>query len=171
MAELTEKQQLEKINQDMEKFRFWFCGNEDAARFALGFFYICHLWDDLVDKDVERTDKDINYAFWCALIDVPRNPFFRDWSHELLPVMATAIMDWHAANDLEASGDEHERTISYTLRVSIVSLLVHIATICGGYEWGKSVAADIRRYSQLETLEEYIEDLNHARSGCWSNGR
>lgn len=135
----------------------WACrGNPDAADFLEMFFLICHVWDDLIDKDVPRTDDHINHAFWLAMIEIPRNKYYQRYQSEIHPVMAVAIQEWFAANKLEA-GDRKD--IAYTLRCSIVSLVHQAAEICGGYEWAVEIGDAIRLKAQSETLKEYLEDL------------
>lgn len=144
--------------------RAWFLricrGNEDAADFLLMFFVVCHLWDDLIDKDKPRTDDHINHAFWIAFVEIPRNRYYKMFREEIQPVMANAIQEWFTANKLEAD----DRTdIAYTLRCSIVSLVHQAAEICGGYEWAVTVGEEIRRKMQDETYEEYLGNLNAER--------
>ena len=133
------------------------CGNKDAADFLVAFFYVCHLWDDLIDKDNPREDDHINHAFWIAFVHIPRNKYYRSFSSEIQPLMANAIQEWFVANKLEAT---NRRDISYTLRCSIVSLIHQAAEICGGYEWAIEVGEEIRLKTQDETLQEYVEKLN-----------
>ena len=95
-------------------------GNQEAANFLEMFFFACHLWDDLIDKDKTRTDDEINNIFWLIFIEIPRNPYYQKNFNDIQPVMANAIQEWFVANSLERS----QRTdISYTLRCSIVSLI------------------------------------------------
>jgi len=144
------------LHTDHDWFK-WACrGNEDAADFLEIFFLTCHVWDDLIDKDVPRTDDHINHAFWLAMIEIPRNKYYQRHQVEIHPVMAVAIQEWFAANKLEA-GDRKD--IAYTLRCSIVSLVHQAAEICGGYEWSVKVGEAIRLKAQSETLKEYLEDL------------
>jgi hypothetical protein len=132
------------------------CGNRDAAEFLGMFFLVCHLWDDLIDKDVKRTDDHINHAFWVAFIDIPRNRYYQEFFSDVHPVMAVAIQEWFAANKLEAG---NRKDIAYTLRCSIVSLMHQAAEICGGYEWSLQVGEEIRLRTQNETIDEYLAEL------------
>lgn len=136
-------------------------GNEDAAQFLHMFFLVCHLWDDLIDKDVSRSDDHINHAFWVSLIEIPRNPFYKRFAHEIHPVMAVAIQEWFTANKLE-KGDNQRLDVAFTLRCSIVSLIHQAAEICGGYEWALEIGEEIRLKTQSESMHDYIEDLNNA---------
>lgn len=139
---------------DKEWLLFICKDNEDAANFLEQFFFVCHLWDDLIDKDQDRADEHINNAFWMAFIEIPRNPYYRHNFNDIQPIMANAIQEWFVANLLEES---HRTDISYTLRCSIVSLIHQAAYLCGGYEWALSVGEEIRLKTQSETIDEYLE--------------
>lgn len=145
------------LNADRAWFEWVVRGNKDAADFLEMFFLACHLWDDLIDKDVPRTDEHINHAFWIAFVEIPRNRYYRAFQAEIQPVMATAIQEWFAANKLEAA---NRQDISYTLRCSIVSLIHQAAEIIGGYEWALEVGEAIRLKTQNETIQEYMEKLD-----------
>lgn len=131
-------------------------GQEDAADFLIDFFLICHLWDDLIDKDVDRSEEEINYCFWLAMVDLPMNRYYQHYFTEIHPLIANAIQEWFASNKLEKS----QRTdIAYTLRCSIVSLIHQAAYLCGGYKWACEVGEEIRLRTQDETMKEYLENL------------
>ena len=151
-----------KAAQLEEEDRAWILrivrGNQDAADFLYMFFVVCHLWDDLIDKDVPRTDDHINHAFWVCLVEIPRNRYYKAFASEIQPVMANAIQEWFAANKLEAA---NRQDISYTLRCSIVSLIHQAAEIMGGYEWALEVGEEIRLKLHTETYEEYVEELRN----------
>lgn len=142
---------------DQEWFEYICKGHRDAAQFLHLFFLVCHLWDDLIDKDVIRTDDHINHAFWIAFIDIPRNKYYRDFQSEIQPLMAVSMQEWMIANQLEAG---NRRDIAYTLRCSIVSLIHQAAEICGGYEWALQVGEEIRLKTQTQTLDEYSAELD-----------
>jgi len=141
-----------------KKWLLWVCKDDaHAAEFLLEFFLVCHLWDDLIDKDVPRTDDHINSAFWTAFIEIPRNLYYQKHFNAVHPLMANAMQEWFAANKLEA-GDRKD--IAYTLRCSIVSLIHQAAEICGGYEWSVEIGDKIRLKTQDETFENYLENLD-----------
>lgn len=147
------------LNADREWFTRICRGDRSAAAFLTMFFAVCHLWDDLIDKDKSRADEEINKAFWMALVEIPRNHYYQKYESEVLPLMSVAIQEWFAANKLEA-GDRVD--IAYTLRCSIVSLIHQAAEICGGYEWAVEVGEEIRLKTQSETIVEYATELKDA---------
>ena len=151
---LVEERQLDM---DRKIIGRWMLGNAAATAFVLQFFYICHLWDDLIDRDKERTPAQINLAFWMALVELPANRFYQDHWAQLHPVMVAAINDWHTANVL-AMEDGHGLDIAFSLRCSILTVVTHCALLLGGPEWAREVGPQIRLYGQRETLREYKAD-------------
>ena len=168
MSQMMGPEKAAKILEtDLGWFR-WACkGNEDAANFLLMFFMVCHLWDDLIDKDIDRSDDHINHAFWIAFVEIPRNAYYQRFQHEIRPLMANAIQEWFAANELEA---DDRPDIAYTLRCSIVSLVHQAAEICGGYEWAIEAGPGIRKIMQAETFDEYLGELECQTQAQQSSG-
>ena len=140
---------------DEEVVLGWMKGNRDAVVFIMQFFFVAHLWDDLVDRDRDRTEADINQAFQILMLDMQENPFYITHIRSLNPVIRCALNDWYTANELERTGYDHERDISYTLRCSVLSVVSHTAYLVGGTDWVKRVGPEIRRYGQEHTLEDY----------------
>ena len=145
---------MNDVEQDREHLTYWLKGNPHAVRFCEQFFYVCHLWDDLVDGDVPRETQHISDAFWMALVEIPANPFYVAHFNQLHPVIASVVSDWFTANKLE---DMKKYEISYSLRCSILSLIQHCALLIGGPTWVQKVGSQIRLYGQQETLQEYKE--------------
>jgi hypothetical protein len=139
-----------------------FKGDVDALDLAAMVCEISHVWDDLIDKDKPVSDDQINRAFWLALIAIPGNPFYARFGDTLRPVMATGILNWIAANALEKRGGEHEMQIAHVTRYSVADVLMLIATLIGGQQWGFEAAADIRLMCQKNTLRDYLKEHNHA---------
>jgi hypothetical protein len=154
------KQGNQMTDEEDSRWLLYICkGNVSARDFLFMFFRMCHLWDDLIDKDKPRPDADINRAFWTALVEIPRNRYYREFQSEIQPLMAVSIQEWYVANELEAG---NRKDIAYTLRCSIVSLIHQAAEICGGYDWANSVGEEIRLKSQSETIGEYMKELSDA---------
>ena len=129
-------------------------GNESAVDFCLLLGGIQQVWDDLVDGDKAVTAGRINQALIGAIIGLPLNGFYCRHFGELQPIMRVGIMDWMTANALER-GDDHDKTLAFMLRDSIVSIVVQCAYLVGGHDWAISKAPSIRRYFHDETLAEY----------------
>ncbi len=151
---------LESFAQDREKLLRWMRGNQAAAVFAEQLLYVSHLWDDLIDRDVQRTPAQIKDCLLIALVELPLNPFYVKHFGELHPLIISTINDWHTANVMEQSKDSHDLDIAYTLRCNILSVVVHCTFIIGGREWAATVGPEIRRYGQRHSLAEYKEEFN-----------
>lgn len=144
---------------DRERITAWMLNDTDAVDFIERWLYVCHLWDDLIDKDTERTSSDINAAFWMLTLDIPENKFYQRHGISLRPVMATHILDWLAANEMERDANNEHLHMAYTLRCNVVSVIGLCATLLGGPAWGWKVQHDARCYGQREPFEKYLADL------------
>lgn len=127
-----------------EAFNYFFKGNQDAVTLCLDYFTVCHVWDDLIDKDKPVSDRAISMAFKTLIHKIPNNPFYRQYSAELTPVLMNIIMQWDDSNVLD-HGDDNDKDKAYMLRAGMYNLINHIALICGGYEHAQEVGPEIRR--------------------------
>jgi len=119
-------------------------GNEDAIAFVLDLWNVVCTWDDLVDKDKPRTDAEINAAFETALIDLPRNAFYAEHFNILNPLVASAILDWHTSNALNAAGGEQNVREAFHLRCSGYDIVTMSAKLIGGNELAIAANASLR---------------------------
>lgn len=147
-----------EMKMDREHLMRWMQGDVHAVRFCEQFLHLCHWLDDAVDGDVQRSREDGETMTWLALVDLPSNTFYNQHHAQLQPVITAAVADWLTANTLE-QGDAHERTVAYTLRCSILTVVAHCALLIGGPVWARQAGLEIRRYGHRETLEQYLEDL------------
>lgn len=136
-------------------------GNEDAVRFCIDVTFIAHVWDDLIDKDKERTNNEISNAFKAALIDIPANPFYLAHINDLRPLMMNAILQWQDANKLEVDGSQHDKHMAFMLRASFIQLFVYCAFLVGGGGWAETIGPEIRRIYQ-EDLFMYLKEFEDA---------
>lgn len=141
-----------------ELYMRWMRGNESAVGFCRAFMYVIHLWDDLIDKDCERNDQDINTAF-RILFDLPMNEFYLRHYHQLQPVIATGINAWVAANVMEQGLHDADLDVAYAVRCNILSVIIHAAQIIGGSQWAEQVAVEVWRFGMRESLADYKDDL------------
>jgi len=139
-------------------------GNQEAAAFCSMIFEASQVWDDLIDGDKPVDKEQINSVFWNLLVALPGNAFYRQHIDSITPIIMQSISDWHVANALE-KGDNHDKSIAFVLRDSVSALLIHCATLIGGYQWGRNVAVDIRRAIHDETLDEYVKGLDQPKEG------
>jgi hypothetical protein len=134
-------------------------GHPDAAEFCITLVEVLHLWDDLIDKDKPVSPEAINKAFWQALVELPRNRFYQEHFHDLIPCLMTAIQNWHAANGMEETGSELDKEIAFILRSSYADIVIQAAHLTGGYDWARQITPLVRREFHKETYAGYRVNL------------
>ena len=65
----------------------WFGGNQDALNVYRMLVDLSHVWDDLVDKDTDVPEIELNNAFLIALVYLPANPFYRSIQDQIFDVV------------------------------------------------------------------------------------
>ena len=136
-------------------------GNTEATTFCVDLMNIYQVWDDLIDRDSEYTDSDVNKAFQTLLFSLPMNSFYVANQHELRPLIMNSILKWFDANEMEKGKEESDLNMSYMLRAEIYSIFCYVAFLVGGLNYAKTVGVEIRRlYS--EKLPEFIEEMKNA---------
>jgi hypothetical protein len=143
---------MNDTEKELNRLRHFFKGNEAAVELCQCLAYIVHLWDDLIDKDKERTDEDINAAFWMLFSTIPRNEFYRQEQDTLLPLLERMILTWHDANKLE-KGTRHDCHLAYGLRMQLLQIFHHIAFLVGGYAWIREIGPEIQRLNDYDLME------------------
>lgn len=157
---------------DVYSFMLWCVkGNKVAADFVWQAGTVAHFFDDLIDNDRDIGKNEIHSNLWLSMITLPRNEFYRNNFNELNPLVASAILNWRAANELEATVSNADKEISFIIRSEYVNLLIHSALLVGGVDWAAEITPKIRRFWHDETLAGYKENLANqfAKSGE-SNG-
>lgn len=155
---VNREQEIKQQAALIEKLRYFLKEDIDAVRFCIDFVFICHLWDDLIDKDKERTDTDINDAFLAALVEIPGNPFYMRHMHVLRPVILNIILQWEDANTLER-GSDHDKQMAWMLRAGMLQIFNVCAYLVGGPAWAREVGPGIRRMYE-ETLHDFMEEMS-----------
>lgn len=146
---------------DIEYIHHAFQGNNAAIQLGMMIVKIADVWDNLIDGDVEVNNEDINQAFWYALVEIPRNPFYRAHVDELHPLFANGILNWHIANQLVKDAPDSKRAveIAHVLRYSIGDVISHMAMLIGGVEWARKVGPELRMRCQRDTLENFSQEV------------
>lgn len=145
-----------------------FMGNVAAAEFVAMVIECLHVWDDLIDHDKPVSDVAINDTFYTLLVQLPKNPFYKQHFDHLNPVLVNAITNWHIANRMEQSGEDYQNRIAYILRSAYVDLTTQCALLVGGVQHAVSVGHQNRLYAHKETYEGYLKNLDieqRTRSG------
>lgn len=143
-----------------------FLGNQHAVDLVLLLASIAHTWDDLIDRDRPVSPQAIHRAFTQAVIDLNLNPFFRRHCTTLLPVLQTGILNWHAANALEADGRKESLEVAHVVRCAIGDVVLLIAALCGGHEHAMQHADGLRMLVQQDSLDSYLRDFKEAGSAA-----
>lgn len=137
-----------------DKLNEWLMGNASAIAFITAVHQVVEVWDDLIDKD-PVTPSEINAAFYTLFVTIPRNGFYQEHFALLSPIIETAIMDWHTANELEARKEQLET--AFGLRCAGQALTVMCARIIGGVEWARKVNMELR--TSGETFAAYAAEI------------
>jgi hypothetical protein len=116
------------------------------------------LFDDIVDRDTEIENSHVERVLFSLLTQLPLNPFFDAYKHQLCPIMFTGVNAWLDATKME-KGSDHEKSHAYVLRDWYMELLMYTIYLTRGREYMRSVSVEVRAFFMAETLEEYKEKL------------
>lgn len=130
----------------------------DAVAWLMMLFDAVQVFDDVQDGD-PVSDQALSACVWNTLVAMPQNAFFAANASHLLPAVGTAIMKWHAANTLEASGDQCAK--SFVWRAGYYDIVLLCVILCRGPEFAQANAASILNLYG-ETLEDYIKEFGDA---------
>lgn len=136
-------------------------GNADAVR-MMGILAVwSHVYDDLIDKDKPVADEHIHEVMWSLLIELPMNPFYRAYQESFRPLIASGIMNWHAANQMEHSGSKEQLYLAHSIRYSICDIAYLAMIFCGGRDHAVANASRCRLLMQYDTLDHYLSEHAH----------
>lgn len=136
----------------------WFGGNEDALNLYRMLVDLAHTWDDLIDKDNEVGNTDINNAFMIALMYMPCNPFYRQIQNQIMPMWLMVFSAYDTANQFEANKDEHGIEIAHTLRYAIGHIVSYMVHACVGPEKAKEIMPDVWKSIVFERFNAYRKE-------------
>ena len=136
----------------------WFGGNQDALNVYRMFVHLAHLWDDLVDKDKEATEDDINNAFLICLVYLPANPFYRSIQEQILPMWLTVVSAFQTANKFERDKDPHGIEIAHGLRYAAGNIMAYIVHVCVGPEKAKEFLPEMWKAVFYERFDDYRKE-------------
>lgn len=137
-----------------DRFRRWFCGDENAATFAEQMWTALQEWDDIEDEG--RCEDHNGLMSWLAF-GKEYSPFFAAHSHMLRPAFLSLYLKWTAANVLD-HGTKQDVEKSYMLRAEYYGLLHLMAWICGGDAHARAVGPEIYR-SYGETVDDLLKEF------------
>ena len=136
----------------------WFGGNQDALNVYRMFVDLAHLWDDLVDKDKEATEDDINNAFLICLVYLPANPFYRSIQEQILPMWLVVVSAYQTANKFERDKDDHGIEIAHGLRYAAGNIVAYMVYVCVGPEKAKEFLPEMWKNVFFERYEDYRKE-------------
>lgn len=136
----------------------WFGGNEHALAMFEAFVFLAHTWDDLVDKDKDVPENQINEAFMTALAYLPANPFYRSIQDAIMPMWLVVVSSFETANHYEKSKDEHGIEISHGLRYAAGNILAYAVIVCVGQEQSRKYLPEMWKVIFHERFDEYRKE-------------
>ena len=136
----------------------WFGGNQDALNMYRMLVDIVHTWDDLIDRDKEVPDADINNAFLIALVYMPANPFYQSIQAQIMPMWLTVLSAYEVANKFERDKDEHGIEIAHNLRYAAGHVVAYMVQACVGYEKAKEIMPEIWKVIVDDRIDDYRKE-------------
>lgn len=136
----------------------WFGGNPDALSMYRMFVDLAHAWDDLVDKDKEVSEADINNAFLTCLVYLPANPFYRSIQDQIFPMWITVVSGFEAANKFERDKDLHGLELAHMLRYAAGNIIAYAIHVCVGPEKAKEFIPEMWKAVVVERFDAYRKE-------------
>lgn len=100
-------------------------GNAPAAEFCESWVALCHLLDDIVDRDQPVTDARLAAGVVSWTAQVLGNPFVQKHALMLFPHIVTAANSWVASNRMTTGGAQANEAGQYHKLVWLVAYLCH----------------------------------------------
>jgi len=138
-----------------EKMLAWMAGDQQAVEAVNTICSICDVWDDLVDKDKEVSEADVNAAFTKALIGLQMNGFYKRHEPYFFPLLVTGINAWLDANALQASPSDKWRMLAFYIRTFGFEIAHLAAFLAGGWDHLRKVSLEMRMFFETESYSEW----------------
>lgn len=136
----------------------WFGGNTDALSMYRMLVDLAHLWDDLVDKDKDVTELEINNSFLICLVYLPLNPFYQQIQRDVMPMWITVVSAYQTANKFEREKDERGLEAAHMLRYAAGNILAYAIHVCVGPEKATEYIPEMWKDVVNERFAEYREE-------------
>lgn len=136
----------------------WFGGNQDALNLYRMLVDLVHTWDDLVDKDKEVSEREINNAFLIALVYMPANPLYKLIQDQVIPMWTTILMAYETANKFEREKDEHGLEIAHNLRYAAGHVVSYMVQVCVGYEKALEIVPEVWKSIVDDRIDDYRKE-------------
>jgi purine-cytosine permease-like protein len=139
----------------------WFGGDQDALNMYRMFVDLAHIWDDLIDKDKEISERDINNAFLMCLVYLPLNPFYQLIQRDIMPMWITVVSSYEVANKFEREKDERGLEAAHMLRYAAGNILAYAIHIAVGPELAAQYVPEMWKDVVNERFAEYRKEHLH----------
>ena len=138
----------------LQLFDYIYKGDHEAIHVSMELVRVAHVWDDLIDGDVEVGPNEINAAFVGVLCEIGGSWL---WDRQAAELARVQFFKWMAANKIEATPDAttEQKMIAYTARAGFYELFYYFAFRLHGVEWAASVAPAIASWYG-EPADEYL---------------
>lgn len=136
----------------------WFAFNDHALQMYRLLIDLAHTWDDLIDKDKDVSERDINRAFLTCLFQLQMNPVYRQIQDAILPMWLTVVTAYEAANQWEKTGDPHGLEIGHTLRYAAGHVIAFAMVHCAGFTKASEHMGDMWKAVCAERIAPYIQE-------------
>jgi hypothetical protein len=136
----------------------WFGGNQDALNMFRMFVVMSHTWDDLVDKDKNVSESEINNAFLIALVYLQANPFYRSIQEQIWPMWMMVVTAYETANKFEREKDSHGIEIAHSLRYAAGHIIAYAVQVCVGPEKAKDILPEVWKNVFYERFDDYRKE-------------
>jgi hypothetical protein len=136
----------------------WFGGDQAALDMFRMFVDLAHTWDDLVDKDKDAVESDINNAFLICLVYLPLNPFYQRIQRDIMPMWISVVSAYQTANAFEKNKDAHGIEIAHTLRYAAGNIIAYAVHLCVGPKKAAEYLPEIWKAIVVERFDEYRKE-------------
>jgi hypothetical protein len=136
----------------------WFGGNQDALNMFRMFVVKSHTGDDLVDKDKNVSESEINNAFLIALVYLQANPFYRSIQEQIWPMWMMVVTAYETANKFEREKDPHGIEIAHSLRYAAGHIIAYAVQVCVGPEKAKDILPEVWKNVFYERFDDYRKE-------------
>tara|TARA_R110000822_G_scaffold73066_1_gene175666 strand:+ start:108 stop:575 length:468 start_codon:yes stop_codon:yes gene_type:complete len=143
----------------------WFGGNIDALNMYKIFVNLAHTWDDLIDKDKDVSESDINNAFLSCLFYLQINPFYKSIEKDILPMWITVVSSYETANYYENTKDIHGIEIAHSLRYAAGNIIAYAIHVCVGREKAKEILPEVWKDIFYERFDDYRNEHLNIKDG------
>lgn len=132
-------------------------GNADAMRLIEGLWLLSRLYDQAVDREHKLTADEVHAAMAFALFGLPHNPVWKS-NPQLQQSLMDAVVQWRAANALEARKDPDALIAAYTLRQSPYNIMAAVVLAVSGMDAAIEAAALLHGQTGDDSLAAYITE-------------